>query len=109
LDYMAPEQVIGYADASTDIYSLTKILLEMVTGLRWAEFLPEAKLDLPEQIRGYFREHPGLFLVDSIDSIVSALAFDPAGRPKSALEFARPIVRDLEDASHAISDGNEGA
>jgi ligand-binding sensor domain-containing protein len=108
LDYMAPEQVIGYADASTDIYSLTKILLEMVTGLRWSEFLPEAKLDLPEQIRGYFREHPGLFQEDSIDLIVSGLAFDPAGRPKSALEFTRPIIRDLEDASFATSAGNEG-
>jgi ligand-binding sensor domain-containing protein len=108
LDYMAPEQVIGYADASTDIYSLTKILLEMVTGLRWSEFLPEAKLDLPEQIRGYFREHPGLFQEDSIDLIVSGLAFDPAGRPKSALEFARPIIRDLEEATCATSAGNEG-
>jgi len=108
LDYMAPEQVIGYADASTDIYSLTKILLEMVTGLRWAEFLPEAKLDLPEQIRGYFREHPGLFQADSIDLIVSGLAFDPAGRPKSVLEFARPIIRDLEDASRATSAGSGG-
>jgi serine/threonine protein kinase len=107
LDYMAPEQVIGYADASTDIYSLAKILLEMVTGLRWAEFLPEAKLDLPEQIRGYFTEHPGLFQADSLDLIVSALAFDPAGRPKDVMEFARPIIRDLGDASRATSAGSE--
>jgi len=70
--------------------------------------LPEAKLDLPEQIRGYFREHPGLFQADSIDLIVSGLAFDPAGRPKSVLEFARPIIRDLEDASRATSAGSEG-
>jgi Protein kinase domain len=107
LDYMAPEQVIGYADASTDMYSLTKILLEMVTGLRWAEFLPEAKLDLPEQIRRYFTEHPGLFQADSIDSIVSALAFDPAGRPKDVIEFSRPIIRDLGDVSRPTYAGNE--
>jgi serine/threonine protein kinase len=37
LVYMAPEQVIGYADAGTDIYSLAKIVIEMLTGLRWTE------------------------------------------------------------------------
>ena len=39
LDYMAPEQVIGYADAGTDIYSLAKIVIEMLTGLRWTEYV----------------------------------------------------------------------
>jgi serine/threonine protein kinase len=29
---MAPEQVLGYADESSDIYSLAKIVLEMLTG-----------------------------------------------------------------------------
>ena len=96
LDYMAPEQVIGYADASTDIYSLAKVLLEMVTGLRWTEFLPEAKLDLPEQLREFFREKTELFGVESIEMIVSALAFDPGGRPKDVIVFARPIIRDLK-------------
>jgi tRNA A-37 threonylcarbamoyl transferase component Bud32 len=108
LDYMAPEQVIGYADASTDIYSLTKILLEMVTGLRWSDFLPEAKLDLPEQLRDYFAENPGIFEDDSIEQIVSALAFDPARRPRSVAEFASPIVRDLADTTSTTSAANEG-
>jgi len=96
LDYMAPEQVIGYADASTDIYSLAKVLLEMVTGLRWTEFLPEAKLDLPEQLRAFFREKPELFGAESIEMIVSALAFDPGGRPKDVIMFAQPIILDLK-------------
>jgi len=96
LDYMAPEQVIGYADASTDIYSLAKVLLEMVTGLRWTEFLPEAKLDLPEQLRAFFREKPELFGAESIEMIVSALAFDPGGRPKDVIMFSQPIILDLK-------------
>ena len=96
LEYMAPEQVIGYADASTDIYSLAKVLLEMVTGLRWTEFLPEAKLDLQEQLREFFRGKPELFGEASIEMIVSALAFDPAGRPQDVAVFARPIVLDLK-------------
>jgi hypothetical protein len=96
LDYMAPEQVIGYADASTDIYSLAKVLLEMVTGLRWTEFLPEAKLDLPEQLREFFQARPELFGDESVEMLVSALAFDPGGRPKNVQDFARPIIRDLK-------------
>ncbi len=99
LEYMAPEQVIGYADSGTDIYSVAKILIEMITGLRWTELFPAATLDLPEQIRGYFTINTGIFEQDSINLIVSALAFDPANRPKNAAEFAEPIVRDLEGAS----------
>jgi tRNA A-37 threonylcarbamoyl transferase component Bud32 len=96
LEYMAPEQVIGYVDASTDIYSLAKVVMEMVTGMRWAELFPEATLDLPEQIRDYFAENAGIFKPDSIDAIVWAMAFDPARRPKEVIKFAEPIVRDLE-------------
>jgi hypothetical protein len=96
LEYMAPEQVIGFADASTDIYALAKILMEMLTGLRWSDLFPEAALDLPEQIRTYFATKTIMLCADSVDHIVSAMAFDPAVRPKDVLEFVRPIVRDLE-------------
>lgn len=105
LDYMAPEQVIGYADASTDIYSLAKLLMEMLTGLRWTDLFPEATLDLPEQIRSYFVKNPGIFQEDSVDLIVSALAFDPMRRPKDAGEFAKPIARDLERSAKATTAG----
>ncbi len=96
LDYMAPEQVIGYADASTDIYSLAKVVVEMLTGMRWTELLPEATLVLPEQVRGHFMKNPGILAVESIDLIVSALAFDPVRRPKDVVRFAAPIIRDLQ-------------
>ncbi|MFC5865371.1 protein kinase [Acidicapsa dinghuensis] len=96
LDYMAPEQVIGYADASTDIYSLAKVILEMLTGLRWTELFPDATLDLPDRIAGYFSKNSDIFCADSIEQIVSAIAFDPAKRPKDVWAFARPIIRDME-------------
>jgi tRNA A-37 threonylcarbamoyl transferase component Bud32 len=95
LEYMAPEQVIGFADASTDIYALAKIVLEMLTGSRWSDLFPEAALDLPEQIRQYFKNNDVILQAESIDHIVSAMAFDPVGRPKDVLEFVRPIVRDM--------------
>ena len=97
LEYMAPEQVIGFADASTDIYALAKIIIEMLTGLRWTELFPEAKLEVPEQIQDYFARSSGILRADSIDQIVSAMAFDPARRPKDVSEFVKPIVRDLEE------------
>jgi ligand-binding sensor domain-containing protein len=96
LEYMAPEQVIGFADASTDIYALAKIVMEMLTGSRWSDLFPEAALDLPEQIGEYFRKNAVILRADSIGHIVSAMAFDPVGRPKDVVEFVRPIVRDLE-------------
>jgi hypothetical protein len=99
LDYMAPEQVIGYADASTDIYSLAKVLMEMITGLRWTELFPEATLDLPDRVRDYFQRNSAIFQADSIEQIVSAMAFDPIKRPHDVSEFAKPIIRDLEDIS----------
>jgi hypothetical protein len=97
LEYMAPEQVIGYADASTDIYSLAKVVTEMITGLRWTELFPEASLDIPDQIRDYFARNSDTLHADSVEQIVLAMAFDPAQRPKDVTEFAKAIIRDLEE------------
>lgn len=96
MGYMAPEQVTGYADASTDIHSLAKVLLEMLTGRRCAELLPEATLDLPKHVRNYFSANPGKLGEESVGQIAAALAFDPAQRPRDAKRFAAPIVCDLD-------------
>jgi tRNA A-37 threonylcarbamoyl transferase component Bud32 len=98
LEYMAPEQVIGYADATTDIYSLAKVFMEMLTGSLWADLLPEATLDLPKQVRDYLRKYQSLLTEASIDMIASALVFDPERRPQSVGAFAEPLIRDLEGA-----------
>jgi serine/threonine protein kinase len=98
LEYMAPEQVIGYADATTDIYSLAKVFLEMLTGLLWADLLPEATLDLPEQVRRYLTKYRHLLTEESAEMIASALVFDPQRRPQSVSAFAEPIIRDLDGA-----------
>jgi tRNA A-37 threonylcarbamoyl transferase component Bud32/ligand-binding sensor domain-containing protein len=95
LYYMAPEQSIGYADASTDIYSLAKVLVEMLTGQRLSTLLPDASMDLPERVRELL---VGLDLglsSTSLELISSALEFDPLRRPKSASRFANQIANDL--------------
>jgi hypothetical protein len=99
MGYMAPEQVTGYADASTDIHSLAKLVLELMTGLRCAELLPEATLDLPKHVGDYFSANPGALKENSVAVIASALAFDPAQRPRDVMQFAVPLVRDLSSAS----------
>jgi tRNA A-37 threonylcarbamoyl transferase component Bud32 len=96
LYYMAPEQAIGYADASSDIYSLAKTLIEMLTGERLSSLLPDASMDLSVRVRELLAQLPLGLSVGAIDLIAAALEFDPAKRPKVASEFADRICHDLE-------------
>ena len=96
--YMAPEQAIGYAVPATDIYSLAKVLIEMITGTRLADLLPDASMDLPLRVRELVAALPIPFSDASIALLSAALEFDPARRPKRAGEFADQIAADLERA-----------
>jgi len=96
LYYMAPEQAIGYADSSTDIYSLAKILMEMLTGERLSALLPDASMDLPARVREFLGGLPIALSSPAIDLLSSALEFDPSRRPKVAGEFSARIAQDLE-------------
>ena len=98
--YMAPEQAIGYADASSDIYSLAKIVIEMITGQRLTSLLPQASMDLSARVRELLIELPIKLSASSIDFISTALEFDPLRRPTSVTKFAAPIVTDLETGSN---------
>jgi tRNA A-37 threonylcarbamoyl transferase component Bud32/ligand-binding sensor domain-containing protein len=94
-DYMAPEQAVGYAEPSSDIYSLAKLLLEMLTGRQLKDLLPDAALDLPERVRGLARGLQVRLSDESIEMLATALEFDPARRPRAAGAFAEPLVNDL--------------
>jgi len=95
-EYMAPEQAIGYAQPSSDIYSLAKLLLEMVTGQRLATLLPNASMDLPARVRELLGSLPIPFSQNSVRLISGALEFDPSHRPGNVAEFTAAIVQDLE-------------
>ena len=95
-EYMAPEQAIGYARPSSDIYSLAKLLIEMLTGQRLAVLLPNASMDLPERVREVLDGLPIPFSEASVQLISMALEFDPSRRPEDANAFAAAIVQDLE-------------
>ncbi len=96
IQYMAPEQAVGWADASSDIYSLAKVAIEMITGKRLSELLPEASRDLPERVREFLAQLPIGLSPESINLIAGALAFDPERRPHDAVAFAERIAGDLE-------------
>ena len=97
-DYMAPEQAMGYAEPSSDIYSLAKVVIEMITGKQLKVLLPAASLDLPARVRDLLTE-PGYDLSsDSINCLARALEFDPSKRPGNAGAFAKPIVDNLTRA-----------
>lgn len=93
--YMAPEQAIGFAIPASDIYSLAKILLEMLTGQRLSTLLPNAALDLPDRVRELARGLPFRLSEQSVDLLAAALEFDPLRRPQDVQLFAEPIARDL--------------
>jgi serine/threonine-protein kinase len=95
-DYMAPEQAIGYAEASTDVYSLAKVAVEILTGRRLAQLLPDASMDLGIQVRKLLRELDLKLTEESLDMLAGALEFDPSRRPHVAGSFVSPLVRDLE-------------
>jgi len=101
-DYMAPEQAIGYAEPSSDIYSLAKLVIEVLTGRRLKDLLPDAALDLPERVRDLLKGLGAHLSAESIHMLATALEFDPAKRPRAAGSFSRPLVQDLETDSRGL-------
>ena len=92
---MAPEQAMGHAQPASDIFSLAKVAIEMLTGVRVSVLLPDAALDLPARIPGALAKFSFGLSGESVKMLSSALEFDPSKRPNIAGEFAQPIVRDL--------------
>jgi Protein kinase domain len=102
--YMAPEQVIGYANSSTDIYSLAKIAIEMLTGKRLSVLLPDAFIDMPVRVRELLATLPWALSPGAIGILSAALEFDPTRRPREAGKFAARIADDLESGAVTTDD-----
>ncbi len=93
--YMAPEQAIGHAEPSTDVYGLARVTIEMLAGSSLQSLLPNAAMDLPGRLREYLAGNRWGLSEESIEMLASAQEFDPGRRPPAAGLFAEPIVRDL--------------
>jgi hypothetical protein len=53
-------------------------------------------MDLPERVQELLSKLPVALTSSSINLVSSALQFDPARRPKNAIDFANQIAADLE-------------
>lgn len=93
--YMAPEQVFGIATPASDVYSLAKVVLEMLTARRLDDLLPWAGMDLPERASELARGLPIGLSAESIGLLGLALHYEPSRRPQTIQELVQPIVRDL--------------
>ncbi len=94
-NYMASEQAVGYAQPSSDIYSLAHLVIEMLSGRPLPDFLAGAALDLPQRVRALLETWDLPLSGASIEMLLTALEFDRMRRPSSAILFADPFVRDL--------------
>lgn len=94
--YMAPEQSIGCAETSSDIYSLAKVVIEMLTGQRISALLPQPSIDLPSRVPELLDNQNLLLRKTTIESLSSALEFHPRARPADVRYFVEGICWDLE-------------
>lgn len=96
--YMSPEQLRGEeVSASSDIYSMSLIAYELVTGRR--PFNPTSASQLLEMQRAGVRVKP-IHLREGLSAkaqalILRALSFDPNARYKNAREFGQNLAQTL--------------
>ncbi len=77
------------------MFSLAKVLMEMLGGVRLSQRLPNVALDLPRRVLEILEGSEFPLSQESKEMVARALEFDPSSRPRRASEFAGPIVRDL--------------
>src|SRR5262249_3732601 len=99
-DYMSPEQLQGRPSHASDIYALSVIAYEMLTGRR--PFNPETAAQLLELQRGGVKImpcdlRPSLPLAAQA-VILKSLSFAPEDRYASAKDFTEDLARALTDA-----------
>lgn len=96
--YMAPEQLAGRPQASSDIFAMGVIAYEMLSGRR--PFLAASAVELYQQQRGGVKgELPWVrpeIPTMAIRAVLKQLSFRPADRGASALEAAEQIAAALE-------------
>src|SRR5690349_3940499 len=87
LAYMAPEQVMGQATGSSDIYALGVIAFEMLTGQR-PEITPQGLTVKPRQIRSEIPEA-------AESAILKAVSYQPDQRQARPRDFGEEVARAL--------------
>src|SRR3984957_16394838 len=93
---MPPHKAGGHAEAPSDVYSLSKVAIQMLAGGRVSHLLPKVYLELPDRVRALLCNLPFKLSQDSINTLARALEFDPRKRPSVAKDLIDPLALDLE-------------
>jgi serine/threonine protein kinase len=97
LPYMAPEQLRGQPDASSDIFALGAMAYEMLTGR--LPFYAQTLVQLYEIQKHGLQAKPRSLRPDlpvaAEEVIIKSLAFDPAQRYARAKDFGEQLARAL--------------
>ncbi len=86
--YLAPEQVQGRSSTATDVYSITAVTFEMLTGVRYASLADGTESGLRSALAGF----PG----EVIGMLASGLSYLPSDRPSDVGRFADQLARALD-------------
>jgi ligand-binding sensor domain-containing protein len=86
--YLAPEQVQGRSSPATDVYSLTAITFEMLTGVRYASLADGTETGLRNALTG--------FPETVIALLAAGLSYLPSERPGDVRAFAEDLAHSLE-------------
>jgi len=107
--YMAPEQLRGRPTAESDIYGLSAVAYEMLTGrppfnadsaVDLYELQRQGEITKPKEIRRNLPEA-------AEDAILKALSFNSSDRYASALQFADELARALTGQPLSSSAGDQ--
>ena len=105
LPYMAPEQLRGQPDASSDIWALGAMAYEMLTGR--LPFYAETLVQLYEQQKHGLQAKPRALRADlpaAVEEvIIKSMAFDPADRYLRAKDLGEDLARALTGESRPIT------
>lgn len=103
LPYMAPEQLRGQPDASSDIWALGVMAYEMLTGQ--LPFHAETLVQLHEMQRQGIPVQPQVLCADLSETacaaITRALAFDPNQRYRRAKDFGDELLHALSNEARS--------
>jgi len=111
LPYMAPEQLRGQPDASSDIWALGAMAYEMLTGR--LPFYAQTLVQLYEIQKLGLQARPSVLRPDlpvaAEEVIIKSLAFDPAQRHARARDLGEQLARALTGTETLSANGALGA
>ncbi|MEO6725040.1 MAG: protein kinase [Blastocatellia bacterium] len=111
LPYMAPEQLRGQPEASSDIWALGAMAYEMLTGA--LPFYAETLVQLYELQKHGVQVKPRNLRADlplqAEEAIIKALAFDPAQRYTRAKDLGDQLARALTSTDAFSTNATAGA